>query len=172
MKNLVMALTLAAVEFALPHSGEAAGAARPVPGYYNPANGTFVPMVTKSPAVAPTTRTGTVKISIALSLEAAIGADEPISCQASISAFDASFDNSASTSGVVVRSGAKGTVVLIIPYDWTMAAANEMVTITTSCSEGSSGTGGVGHSIFFTVAGFPVPAKAGTVTTKSLTASL
>jgi len=172
MKILVMALTLAAVEFALPHSGEAAGAARLVPGYYNPANGTFVPMVTKSPAVAPITRTGTVKISITLSLEAGVGTDESISCQASIGAFDASFENSASTSGVVVRSGAKGTVVLTIPYDWTMAAANEMVTITTSCSEGSFSAGGVGHSIIFTVPGFAVPTKAGTVTTKSLTASM
>ena len=99
MKTFVMALVLAAVEFALPHSGQAAGAVRPVPGYYNPATGTFVPMVTKSLAAAPVTRTGTVKINITLSIEPAIGADEPISCQASLTTIDASFDNSASATG-------------------------------------------------------------------------
>jgi hypothetical protein len=173
MKNFSVAFAVAAAVLALPHSGEAAETAKAVPGYYSPATGTFAPMVTKSPAVAPVARTGTVKISITLSIEAAVGTDQSISCQASIGAFDASFDNSASASGVVARSGAKGTVVLTIPYDWTMKASGEMVTISSSCSEGSGFTaGGVGHSITFTVPGFAVPTKAGTITTKSLTASM
>jgi hypothetical protein len=172
MKNFGMALAFAAV-LALPHSGEAAGTVEAVPGYYNPMTGTFAPMVTKSPAVAPVTRTGTVKISITLGIEAAIGTGEPITCQASIGVFDASFNNSASASGVVARSGGKGTVVLTIPYEWTMAASGEMVTISSSCTEGSGfDVGGVGHTISFTVPGFAVPAKAGAVTTKSLRASM
>jgi hypothetical protein len=175
MKNFGMALAFAAATLVLPHSGEAAEAVKAVPGYYNPATGTFAPMVTKSPAVAPVARTGTVKISITLSIEAAIGTDVSISCQGSVNTSDASFDNYASANGVVVRSGAKGTVVLTIPYAWTMAASGEMVTIYTSCSEGSPGSstvGGVGHTISLTVPGFAEPAKAGTVTTKSLTASM
>jgi hypothetical protein len=173
MKNFGMAPALATTVLSLPHSGEAAGTVKAVPGYYNPMTGTFAPMVTKSPAAAQVARTGTVKISITLAIEAAIGTDEAISCQASIGAFDASFDNSASASGVVTRSGAKGTVVLTIPYDWTLASATEMVTISSSCSEGSGfDAGGTGHSITFTVPGFAVPAKAGTVTTKSLSASM
>jgi len=173
MKTHVMALAFAAVGLAFPHSGKAAGTIRTVPGYYNPATGTFAPMVTKVTPAAAVSRTGTVKITITLNIEAAIGTDEPISCQASISAFDASFDNTASASNVVVRSGAKGTAVLTIPYSWTMAASGEMVTISSSCTEGSGfSSGGVGHSITFVVPGFAVPAKAGTVTTKSLTASM
>jgi len=173
MKTLVMALAFAAVGLALPHAGKAAGTIRTVPGYYNPATGTFAPMVTKAIPAASVVRTGTVKITITLNIEAAIGTDQPISCQASISAFDASFDNTASASNVVARSGTKGTVVLTIPYAWTMSAAGEMVTISSSCSEGSGfSAGGVGHSITFVVPGFPVPATAGAVTAKSLTASM
>jgi hypothetical protein len=173
MKNFGMALAFAAAALSLPHLEAAAGTVRAVPGYYNPATGTFAPMVTKFPAAASVARTGIVKISITLSVEAAIGADEPISCEASIIADDLSFDNSASASGVAARSGAKGTVVLTIPYEWTMAKADETATIAASCSEGSGfSAGGVGHSISFAELGFTVPAKAGAVTTKSLTASM
>ena len=173
MKNFVMALALATVGLVVPHSGKAAGAVRAVPGYYDPATGAFAPLVAKVRAAAPVTRTGTVKITITLNIEAAIGTDEPISCQASIGAFDPSFSNSASASNVVVRSGAKGTATLVIPYDWTMAASGEMVTISSSCTEGSGfDAGGVGHSVSFSVAGFAVPSAAGAVTVKSLTASM
>ncbi len=99
MKNFVVALVLAVVGLALPHPSQAAGAIAGIPGYYDTTTGTFVPMVVpKVVPLASVARTGTVKVSITLSVEAAIGADEPISCQASISAFDASFDNSASVS--------------------------------------------------------------------------
>jgi hypothetical protein len=173
MKYLGMALAFGIAAFALPHSVKAAETIKAVPGYYSPATGTFAPMVSRVPTAAPVARTGTVKITITLGIEAAIGTDQPISCQASISVFDSSFSNSASASGVVTRSGAKGTVVLTIPYNWTLAAAGETVTITSSCSTGSGfSAGGVGHSITFSVPGFAVPSAAGAVTTKNLTASL
>lgn len=174
MKTFVVLLVLAVVGLALPRPTQAAGAIIGIPGYYDQATGTFVPMVT--PKVMPlvsVARTGTVKITITLGIEAAIGTDEPISCQASISASDASFDNSASASGLVVRSGARGTVTMLIPYNWTMAASGELANLSVNCIEGSSfSTGGVGHSIFFTVPGFTVPAGPGAVTTKTLAASL
>ncbi len=173
MKKFVMALAFATIGFAVPHAGKAAGAVRAVPGYYDPATGAFMPMVSKVLAAAPVTRTGTVKITITLNIEASIGTDQAISCQASLSTFDASFSNSASASNVVVRSGAKGTATLVIPYDWTMAASGEMVTISSSCTEGSGySAGGVGHTVSFVVPGFAVPVTAGAVTTKTLTASL
>jgi hypothetical protein len=110
---------------------------------------------------------------VTLGIEAAIGTDNPITCQASISTSDASFDNSASATGLVVRSGSKGTLTLPIPYNWTMAAAGEFATVTVNCSEGSGfTTGAVGHSIFFTVPGFVVPAAPGAITKKTLAASL
>ncbi len=174
MKNFIVALVLAAVGLALLHPSQAAGAIIGIPGYYDQATQTFVPMVV--PKVVPlisVARTGTVKVTITLSIEAAIGTDEPITCQASIFASDASFDNSASATGLVVRSGATGTVTMPIPYDWTMVATGELATLSVSCSEGEGfSAGGVGHSISFTVPGFTVPATAGTITTKTLAASM
>jgi hypothetical protein len=174
MKTFVVALLLVVLGLVLPHPSRASGAVMGIPGYYDQTTGTFVPMVV--PKVVPLvslTRTGTVKVIITLNVEAAIGTFEPITCQASITASDSSFDNSATATGVVVRSGATGTVTMLIPYNWTMAAAGEQATVSVNCSEGNSfTTGGVGHSIFFTVPGFTVPATAGAVTTKTLAASM
>jgi hypothetical protein len=170
MMNSLTALALTAAALALPNAAHAAGNSA-IPGYYDPATRMFMPMIVGAPAAAPVSRSGTVKITITLNIQSSVGTDAPLTCQASISTFDASFQNSASASNVVTRSGAKGTAVLSIPYNWTMAAANESVLITSSCSESTFGAGGVGHSITFTVPGFTVPTKSGT-TTKSLTASL
>jgi hypothetical protein len=78
-----------------------------------------------TPKVAPlvsVARTGTVRVVITLTIESAISTQDPINCQAGISADDASFYNSASTSGTIVRGTTTGTLTLAIPYDWTMAA--------------------------------------------------
>ncbi len=172
MKSSLIALTLTAAALAPPNAAHAAGNSA-IPGYYDPATRMFTPMIVGAPAANPVSRSGTVKISITLNIESSIGTDAPISCQASISVFDASFENSASASNVVTRSGAKGTVVLSIPYNWTLASGNESMTISSSCTEGSGfSPGGVGHGITFTIPGFAVPSKSGTTTTKSLTASL
>jgi hypothetical protein len=173
MKNFVVVLVLAVVGLALPHPSQAAGVMMGVPGYYDPTTSTFVPIVTpKTFPLATFTRTGTFKLTVTLSIEPAIGVDEPITCQASISTFDASFTNSASTTGLIVRSGAKGTLTMPIPYNWTTAAAGETATVTVNCSENSFGAGGIGHSISFTVPGFVVPSTPNAVTTKSLTGSM
>jgi len=129
------------------------------------------PFVTKTPAASTVTRSGTVKIVITLSVESAIGADEAITCSVSIAADDASFLNSASSAGTIVRSGSSGTLTLPIPYNWTMAAAGETATVSTTCSEGAFESG-VGHSIYFVGSSFVVPATAGTVTTVDLSASI
>jgi hypothetical protein len=173
MRRIVLTLILAVIGLALPHPSQAAGAVMGVPGFYDQATGTFVPMVV--PKVVPlvsVARTGTVKIIITLSIEAAIGPFQPITCQASIFASDVSFDNSASASGFVVRSGAKGTLTMLIPYNWTMVANGELASMSVNCSDNSFNTGGVGHSIGFTVPGFIVPATAGAITTKTLAASM
>jgi hypothetical protein len=68
-------------------------------------------------------------------IESAIGADEAITCLASIANQDASFNNSASTSGTVARTGTSGTLILVISYDWTMAAAGETATVSPRCTE-------------------------------------
>jgi hypothetical protein len=172
MKNFVVALILAVVGLALPHPSQAAGAVTGVPGYYNPATGTFAPMVTKIVPLASVSRTGTFKAIITLNIESAIGTFEPITCSASIMSSDASFDNSASASGLVVRTGATGTVTIMIPYNWTMAATGEQATVSVNCSEGTFSTGGITRSIFFVVPGFTVPAAPNTVTTKSLSAAM
>jgi hypothetical protein len=172
MKNFVVALILAVVGLALPHPSQAAGAITGIPGYYDPATGTFAPMVTKAVPLASVSRTGTFKAIITINIESAIGTFEPITCSASIMSSDASFNNSASASGLVVRTGATGTVTIMIPYNWTMAITGEQATVSVNCSEGSFSTGGITRSIFFVVPGFTVPATAGTVTTKTLTAAM
>jgi len=167
MNKSFVTLALSAIGLLVPYSSDAAGA---VPGSSTAQPNPIVPKVA---AVSPVTRTGTVKVVVTLAIESAIGADEPITCSASISASDASFDNEATTSNVLVRSGSTGTATLTIPYDWTMAATGESAQVSLSCSEGSSfNTGGVSHSIYFTGSTFVVPVTAGTVTTLSKSASM
>lgn len=173
MKNLVVALVLAVVGLALPHPSQATSAPAGIPGYYNPATGTFAPLTIKQVPFASVSRTGTFEAVITLTIESAIGADEPITCNVGISSFDVSFSNSASATGLIVRTGATGKVTVTIPYDWTMAATGEQAMVSVTCNEGSGfGTGSVEHSLTFTVPGFTVPSTAGVLTTKDLTASM
>jgi hypothetical protein len=173
MKSFIAGALLAVASVAM-SSGAEARAATGIPGYIDTTTGVFTPYVQKVPAATSVARTGKVAVTIALNIQPAIGADEPISCTVSISAFDASFSNSASSAGVVSRTGTKGSVTISIPYQWTMKAAGETAIVTVSCSEGVSSftPGGVAHSISFTVPGFAVPATAGATTKISLAASL
>jgi len=170
IKNLVIALVLVIVGFALPNPSRAAGANMGTLGYWDPTTSTFVPMLTPKvlPLASPVTRTGTVKVNITLSIESSIGTDQAISCSASILSSDASFFNQASTDGIVVRSGATGTVTMTIPYLWTMAATGELANVFASCNVENFSTGSITRFITFTVPGFVVPVTAGAITTKSL----
>jgi hypothetical protein len=174
MKKFVVILALAVAAFMPPHPSHAAGVpAGGIPGYYDTATSTFHPLVIKvAPAVAPITRTGTLKLTINLTIESAIGTDEPISCTAGTGTVDLSFDNSASAGGTITRTGGTGTLTLLIPYDWTMAMAKELASITVSCSESSNYEEGVGHSVGFTSPGFTVPSTNGVVTSETFTASM
>ena len=172
MKNFIVGALFGTISLMAFHGGEAS-AAPGIAGYLNPATGTFTPYIQKVPAAAPVATTGTVTVAISLNIEAAIGADEPISCSVSISTYDTSFGNSASSTGIIARSGAKGSATIAIPYQWTMKATGEMANVSASCTEGSSySAGGIGHSVSFTVPGFVVPTKPATVTKISLAASM
>jgi hypothetical protein len=178
MKNFVVAAALSAAGFVVSYSGSAADTVRGVPGFLDPSTGNFTPaaaspIVTKVIPAAAVARTGTVKVVITLAIESAIGTDESISCSASFFATDASFDNTASATTLVVRTGATGTATMTIPYDWTMAVTGEPATISVNCTEGNGfSAGGVGHSISFVTPAFVIPAVNGTVTTKTLSASM
>lgn len=173
MKKFVVLLVLAVVGLVLPYPSQGASAPAGIPGYFNPATGTFAPLTIKQvPLAAAVSRTGTFEAVITLSIESAIGIDEPITCTANISSFDPSFTNSASATGLVVRTGATGKVTITIPYDWTMAATGEQATVTVNCSESEFGAGSAGHSMSFAGFTFTVPTTAGTLTIKDLTASL
>jgi hypothetical protein len=173
-KSFVSILALSAIGLVTPHLSNAGA----VLGYFDPSTGSFVPtprspLVNKIPPQAPVSATGTVKVVMALTIESAIGTDEAITCLASIAVDDASFENSASASGVVGRTGAKGALTLSIPYDWTMAAAGEHVSVSITCTEGAiyGASGGVSHSITFVEVPFVVPAT-GTTTTINATATI
>ena len=174
MKNFLMVLALGVVTLTLAYPSQAADPFRKIPGYFDLGTSSFVPMVLPKvlPAIAPVTRIGTLRVVIHLTIQSAIGTDEGITCSSNVFASDASFDNQASSSGPVVRSGATGTVVLTMPYDWTMAATGEQATVNANCSEGTGFGSPVSHSIFFTVPGFIVPVTSGAVTTLTLTASM
>jgi hypothetical protein len=174
MKNFVVAAALSAIGFVVSFSGKAADTVRSVSGSTESLTPPVAsPMLTKVIPAAAVGRTGTVKVVINLAIESAIGSDEFITCTASVFATDASFDNSASASTLVVRTGATGTATMTIPYDWTMAASGEPATMSVSCTEGNGySAGGVGHSISFVTPAFVVPVVNGTVTTKTLSASM
>jgi hypothetical protein len=175
MKKFAVVLVLAVAALGLPYPAARAATAAPgIPGYYNPLTGSFTPLIVKSvPLATPVSRIGTVQIAITLTVESAIGIGDPITCNASIISFDSSFSNTASATGLIVRTGTTGKVTIVIPYDWTMAATGESATVSVSCNEGTSfEAGGIGRTITFTVPGFVVPATAGALTVKSLTASM
>jgi hypothetical protein len=153
------------VTLAVPRLSRAAG----IPGYWDTTASKFVPMrVPKVAAKDPVTRTGTVDLDITLTLESAIGADEEVYCNASISTSDASFDNEVSAFGIV-SGRPTGTLTLTMPYDWTMAATGESAQIFLSCTEYDGGT--VEHEMSFASVAFVVPATTAT-TTEHFTGSL
>jgi len=180
MKNFAVTLALSAIGFVVLYSTNATGAA--VPGYFDESTGRFVPaqarqsaatpMVMKTPASDPVTRTGTFKIIITLGIDSAIGMDEPIICAVNVSNSDASYNNQASTSTYVVRTSATtGTATLTIPYEWTMAEVGEAADISASCNQGQS-SGGVYHFVSFEQQLVIAVPASGTTTTKTLSASI
>jgi hypothetical protein len=169
MKNFAAILLIGVVALALPRPSRAAGGG----GYFDPATGRFVPMV--SPKVAPkdppVTRTGTVDLDITLTIESAIGSDESVTCDATLSSDDASFFNEVTASGTV-SGRPTGTLTLTMPYDWTQAATGESATVSLSCAE-QDFEGTVDHSMeFLAPVTFTVPTTAGTVTKETFTGSL
>jgi len=173
MKKFVVAMVLAIVGLALTHPSQAASLPPAAQlGYWDETTATFTPLIT--PKVAPNpntviTASGTVVAKITLHLESAIGTDADIGCTVSIGESDASFSNSASASGSIVRSSATlGTATITIPYEWTIVGPSEPVSIGVGCSIFSSTSRTI---TFFGVAGFTVPASPST-TTRNLTASM
>jgi hypothetical protein len=166
MKNFIAAVALV-VGLALPHLSQAASVpAGAQLGYFDQTTATFKPLIT--PKVVPASsvvRTGTVKVTITLTLQSVIGPESGVSCGAGIGAFDASFDNTAGASNVpVVISGSTGTVTITIPYAWTMAASGEQATVSANCNEFAT----VDRFLTFILPGFVVPTAPGTVTKISL----
>ena len=78
MKNFVVAFVLAVVGLALPHPSQAAGAIVGIPGFTIQRPRPSCRWCTQVVPLVAVARTGTVKVSITLSVEAAIGTDEPV----------------------------------------------------------------------------------------------
>jgi hypothetical protein len=149
-------------------------AAAPTPGvlgYFNAATGAFTPAMARRLPTTSLTRTGTIKVVVTLSIESAIPADYPVSCSANVSAYDASFTNSAYAYADAVRSGATAACTLTIPYNWTLSATTDTVTVSFAASAGSSSLDQVTHSTGHSFTAFTVPAT-GTTTSLTLSDSL
>jgi len=132
MKSFIVALALAVAGLALLHPSQAAGAIIGIPGYYDQATQTFVPMV------VPLSRSLGRAQSRSPSRSASRQRLEPTSRLVAKYLYFASDGASRTTLPPPVLSfdRALSDRHVPIPYDWTTAATGELADLTVSCSEG------------------------------------
>jgi hypothetical protein len=136
LKSLALvAYLLAAALAVLPV--RAADAAGLIPGYYDPRTHIFTaapqpPAPSVPLASAPVVVRGTIILHATVKLDPAITSDAVISALVTISAQDDTYSSSVSGYADVSRKGRTATVSMTLPYEFTLAAANESLTIATT----------------------------------------
>ncbi len=144
----------------LPSATEAQSAAPSgIPGYLNPATGLFIARPALLPGAATLQRSGTITVTITAVLGSNIPASVSVFCSVSIGSFDSAFSNSASGSGVLVRSKTGGTCKVAIPYIFEVAAATTTMTVSAFISAETSTTPPVDYSASHSFTPFVVPNK-------------
>jgi hypothetical protein len=160
MKTLARAAAGAALfgsALLLPVATEAQNPTAGIPGYLNPSTGMFTTRPALLPATAGLQRSGTISVTITAVLGSNIPASVPVSCFVDIFADDLGFDNSASSSGVLVRSGKGGTCKIKIPYIFQIATAATLMNVSASLSAFTNTTPSLSYSASFSFAAFAVP---------------
>ena len=101
----------------------------------------LVAVATGSTAAAGTItiRTGVIKLESVVAVSASVPASATISATGSAYFYDSSAgSHQASITAVVKRSGKTASVVLMLPYRWTVGTTSNPVTVTLSVSANSS----------------------------------
>jgi hypothetical protein len=138
-----------------------------VPGFMDPATGTFTVRPALVPSVAALTRTGAITVTTTLQIDSQIPADQTISCTVTVSSFDSAANNNAMGSNNVIRTGNLGKCTTTIHYIWLVASPATLMNVSVGVSTGNSFGGGISHGAGLSFSPFPVPNTA-----KSLTANL
>ena len=146
-----------------------------VPGVLSP-SGAFRPVLarplTSEAAAIKRTVTGTLTLQLTIAVFSSLPTSTPIQCEldASVSGVNASFevvDNISETATApATRSGSKAVCSMKLPYQWTLSAPTDTVSLSyTVTATGSSGAGRTSVISFDTI---PAP-KSGATTSFSLT---
>ena len=161
MKTFATAAAAAALlgsMLAVPVPTQAQNTPTGIPGFLNPATGTFMPRLSLTPAAATLKRGGTIVVTISVVINSTIPSNQPISCSATISSTDLAFFNDVFGSGIVTRSGSTGKCVLRLPYIWEVLNAQTQMNVSASVqTSGSFGSSQPSRSSTRTFAAFPVP---------------
>lgn len=105
-----------------------------IPGFLNPATGTFTTRLSLAPAAASLKRTGTVSVTISVLINSTIPASQQITCSVTLSSSDASFFNEVFGTGTVARAGGAGKCVIRLPYIWEVLNAQTAMQVSASVS--------------------------------------
>jgi hypothetical protein len=126
----------------LPAATEAQHAAMPgIPGYLDPATGSFIARANLQPNAAAKQVGGTITVTTTVFLDSTIPAGLPITCTVSIGTFDDVATNSAGGSNQVVRTGGKATCTTTITFLWEIdPVATKAMGLGVSVSVGNFGT--------------------------------
>lgn len=105
-----------------------------IPGYLDPKTRSFIPMP-RAPTTADAAslfRTGAIQLTTTVQVKSPIPESQEITCQVSLSAYDAAFTNTASGSSVAVRSGTTATCTTTVYFLFRIADTNTTMDINLS----------------------------------------
>jgi hypothetical protein len=129
-----------------------------IPGYLNPATGSFTARANFPAAGAGIAKTGSITVTTTVLIDPALQKvpDQTITCTVNISSFDTVASNTASGSNNVIRAGGKGTCTTTIGFIWEVASTTTKMNITVFVNTGNFGTGQVNHSTGSTTTSIPI----------------
>ena len=130
----------------LPAATEAQNTAPGIPGYLNPATGLFTARPALLPGATALQRIGMITVTITAVLGSNIPASVTVGCFVSIGSSDSAATNSASGSGVLVRTKKGGTCKVAIPYIFEVAASTTTMFVSASISATTSTTPSISYS--------------------------
>ena len=107
-----------------------------VPGYYNPRTNTFHPRLNISPAAGGTSHTGTIDVTVGVTLISSIPSGQQVQCDVTVTATDTSGDFSEVISNVAATVSDKtASCTTAIPYELTLSGtASYTVSVTVIAS--------------------------------------
>jgi hypothetical protein len=128
-----------------------------IPGVLNPSTGMFTARPALLPATSALQRKGQINVVVNAVFGSNIPAAATLSCTVYLSADDLGYENSASSSGVVVRKGSSGTCRVAIPYTFEIAIATTPMNVTASITTYTSTVPELSYSASFSFSPFAVP---------------